>query len=277
MVLITEKTQIIESDVQLLRNVKTSMMNDTCVYAYLSLISMEVQRKTIVISPYYGFRTNGFNSNLYFGNINEFEVALIPVFVGEAGKIGHWVLAVYEFNSHIKYYDSFANPIASAVKENILSAVIDLNRHRGLNMTFEIIGASNEEMNMQMDGYNCGFHVCINSERYLKNNGIVLKQDFNIACEREKILDRLVTVVNDIEVGTRNRAYFLKKSDNNEDSDIAEIISGEKSTTSKQTMCSQTSINKSKRSKDSIQETKRKNTEAKRIKRMSLNQHTKKK
>lgn len=102
---------------------------------------------------------------------------------------GHWVLAIYERNGDVRFFDSLVNTMSSEIRKYVKSAVRDISN--GSHTNPNVYEVHESELNRQIDAVNCGFHVLLNAESYLMNNGITFLNNFDIQIERRRILEIL--------------------------------------------------------------------------------------
>uniref|UniRef100_A0A915EAA8 Ubiquitin-like protease family profile domain-containing protein n=1 Tax=Ditylenchus dipsaci TaxID=166011 RepID=A0A915EAA8_9BILA len=120
--------------------------------------------------------------------MNTFEVAILPIHI-PSGNVWPLGLSIYERNGVVLYYDSYANHMSDYVHSYIESAINNITA--GAHQNPVIIEVSENDLNIQTDGVNCGFHVVLNAESYLLNNGVTFLDHFNIDTERARILEIL--------------------------------------------------------------------------------------
>ncbi|KAI1709528.1 hypothetical protein DdX_11316 [Ditylenchus destructor] len=182
-------------------------MNDDVLFAFLNLIRIRCNKNVVILHSLYA-RNRKFNDRLYKGDLDKFEIAIIPVFLEDKD---HWTLGIYRRGRSVQYYDSIGTNSneeeMSQVKEYIRCAVKDLTKGEHNDPEIELMDVYCNEyhnyeedclytVNKQLDGYNCGFHVCLITESFLLDSEKTLLKDFNIKQERKRILHVLEGLIN---------------------------------------------------------------------------------
>ncbi|KAI1705900.1 hypothetical protein DdX_13337 [Ditylenchus destructor] len=190
-------------------------MDDDSLKAILNIVRIESGKPVIVVSSHYGNRVPrlGLTKSLYDGDLEDFEVAIIPIHMPST-ETAHWVLGIYRRNKSIFYYDSLgityetveANGETTVeladgwISETLKSAVRDITRDTQLDPKIKAVPLDvsqfehycpKHRINPQIDSVNCGFHIALIAEAFLMNNGEVFLENFDIAAERTRILDIL--------------------------------------------------------------------------------------
>ncbi|KAI1715892.1 hypothetical protein Ddc_10812 [Ditylenchus destructor] len=214
--------QFVSSDkLEYLRKVD-SRLDDDSLRVFLNLVRIVSGKKVIVVSSFYT-KMNRKSNTWYDGELEGFEVALIPIYIEE---IHHWVLGIYNRNepNKIYYYDpyyEYFGIVCTHIKflekeiiiENWIPWVSDVmkfvvrNVMRNSQLNPEIVPIPRDvdcepfghcpktKINSQTDAVSCGFHVALIAESYVMNNGEVFLEELDINAERLRIIDILSGLV----------------------------------------------------------------------------------
>jgi len=98
--------------------------------------------------------------NLYYGNLENFDIVLIPVAQG-----AHFTLAIYEKDQHrIIYTDSIPDiPMMPEIQDRLFSLIHEINPSRGDDPIITIPA----RLNRQSDEFECGIYTALSGEGYL--------------------------------------------------------------------------------------------------------------
>ncbi|KAI1700347.1 serpentine type 7TM GPCR receptor class ab chemoreceptor domain-containing protein [Ditylenchus destructor] len=194
-------------------------MNDDVLFAFLNLIRIKCNRNVVILHSLYA-RNKKLNDRVYKGDLDNFEIAIIPVFLEDKD---HWTLGIYRRGRSVQYYDSIGTNSNDEemvqVKDYIRCAVKDLTKGEHNDPEIELMDVYCNEyhnyeedclytVNKQLDGYNCGFHVCLITESFLLDNEKTLLKDFNINHERKRILQILEGLINN-DYSYKSRQDFI--------------------------------------------------------------------
>jgi hypothetical protein len=125
------------------------MMDDETLMAFLNVIRNETDIKVGILDPLYRNRRHGFQDGFFHGDLTIFETAIMPIHLPNST---HWVLAIYQRNNVVQYYDSYLGRISAETRRYIKSAVSDITN--GLHIDPQIIEKTSSDINLQSDGVN---------------------------------------------------------------------------------------------------------------------------
>uniref|UniRef100_A0A915EGG1 Ubiquitin-like protease family profile domain-containing protein n=1 Tax=Ditylenchus dipsaci TaxID=166011 RepID=A0A915EGG1_9BILA len=182
----TDKISVNLNNVRDLIENSNQMMDDSTLISFLLTIPPQTDRNIGILDPLYRHSMPTFRAGFFYGNLLHFELAIVPIHIPTSI---HWVLAIYERNDKVYYFDSLLEPITADTIQYINSAVEGMTYKQHKHP--EIVTITSSNINAQTDSVNCGFHIAIIAEAYVLNNQRTFLTNFNIDVERRRILSIL--------------------------------------------------------------------------------------